>query len=224
MEKNYQELRNLALAGGISLFGVGNIETLRKSFLLPRELTGDLKYGISLGYRLSDKIIEGIVDKPTKLYLFHYRRINSLLDQVALEVTSFIQKRGWQGLPIPASQVIDWKKQAAHLSHKVVAREAGLGWRGRNNLLINPDFGARVRYATVLTDFPLKADRPVRGNCGECKECLKVCPAGAIKDEAGSFNLNACLEQLKAFSKKENLGVYICGLCLRSCPGKHGKG
>jgi epoxyqueuosine reductase QueG len=150
--ENYDNLRRLSVDLGGSLFGVARVESLRERFLsLPQQGIDNLPYAISLGVHLSDKILEGIEDGPTPLYFFHYQRVNILLDEMALRITFSIQNQGFDALPIPASQVIDWEGQRGHLSHKHVAKEAGLGWIGRNNLLVNPKFGARVRL--VISPF-----------------------------------------------------------------------
>ncbi|MCD6318574.1 hypothetical protein J7M02_05855 [Candidatus Aerophobetes bacterium] len=219
-EKNYSQLKKLALASGACLFGVADIEPLKKDFIdiSPQSLK-DLKYGISLAFRLSDKIIEDIQDHPTHLYLHHYRQVNYLLDRLALKISSFIQNQGWQSLPIPASQTIDWEMQKGHLSHKKIAVEAGLGWRGRNNLLVNPQFGSRIRLVSILTNLPLRVDKRMERDCGNCFRCVEACPAGAIKERREDFDWLACFEKLRWFRKKYNIAHYICGICIKACPG-----
>jgi len=59
---------------------------------------------------------------------------------------------------------------------------AGLGWQGKSLLIINPKYEPRVRYATFLTDLPLTPDEPIENKCGKCKQCIKACPVGAIKN------------------------------------------
>ena len=92
-----------------------------------------------------------------------------------------------------------------HVSHKMIARFAGLGWIGRNILLVNPRYGSRVRYVSILTDMPLKIDGENPDSCGSCRKCISACPAGAIKERPEDFDLNACYQQLDYFRKKENL-------------------
>jgi len=154
------------------------------------------------------------------MYLFHYKRVNALLDEAALKVTAFIQDQGYDALPIHASQVSDWDAMVGHVSHKMIARFAGLGWIGRSILLVNPQYGGRVRYVSVLTDMPLKVDGEAPGNCGDCRMCIGACPAHAIKENPADFDLKACYQQLKYFRNSENLGQYICGLCVKACSGK----
>jgi epoxyqueuosine reductase QueG len=164
--------------------------------------------------------VNEIVDQPTKLYFYHYRRVNIALDQVAILVTNYIQRQKHQALPIPSSQVVNWEKQLGTISHKEVAVKAGLGWTGRNNLLVNPDFGSAMRYITILTDLPLTTDSVLKQGCSECKNCLSICPANAIKESAADFDHLACFEKLKQFSKQCNIGHYICGICVKACTGE----
>jgi len=143
--------------------------------------------------------------------------LNLLLDQAALKISLAIQDRGYNALPIPASQIVDWEKQTAHLSHKMIALRAGTGWIGRNNLLINPLVGSKIRIATVLTDMPLQTDKPLERDCGGCRKCIEICPVSAIKESHKDWDKAACLEKLKYFSKAHNVGQYICGLCVKVC-------
>ncbi|MCX5907447.1 MAG: hypothetical protein NTY64_09745, partial [Deltaproteobacteria bacterium] len=155
------------------------------------------------------------------LYFFHYQRANIHLDDLGLRVTQYIQSLGWQALPIPASQVIDWEKQRAHISHKHVAREAGLGWIGRNNLLVTPDFGAHVRLVTIFTDMPLKADTPMAWGCQVCQACIALCPSESIKEKPEDFDHIGCYHQIKTLVKKAGISQNICGLCVKPCRGKN---
>lgn len=220
-ERNYTALRDFALSQGAVLFGVADVRQLREEFFgLPRPVTERLDYGISLAVGLSDAIIEGIEDKPTKLYFYHYRQLNLFLDQLALRITNFIREEGSQALPIPSSQIVDWEKQKGHLSHKKIAREAGLGWIGKNNLLVSPQFGSRIRLVTILTDFPLKTNRRGELGCGDCKACIAVCPAEAIKEIKEDFNHLSCYRKLDYFRKECRIGHHICGICVKACQGK----
>ncbi|KPK38313.1 MAG: hypothetical protein AMJ78_10190, partial [Omnitrophica WOR_2 bacterium SM23_29] len=192
---NYKKLKAIAEASGAALFGVADITSCKdKCYIEPKSILDDLKYGISVGVRLSHKVLETIVNEPTKIYAFHYKRVNSFLDEIALKISAFIQHNGSSALPIPASQIEDWENQRGAVSHKLVAHLAGLGFIGRSGLLVNPKFGSQVRYVTILTDFYLKTDKPRVGDCGDCYECVKVCPVGAIKQDANDLDLKACRE------------------------------
>jgi epoxyqueuosine reductase len=220
--ENYNRLKERAINNGMSLFGVANLEGLESEYKIePESVYKGLKYGISMGYHLSDRVLESIIDKPTQMYLFHYKRVNALLDDTALRIVAYIQDQGYDALPIHASQVASWTPpMTGHVSHKMIARFAGLGWIGRSILLVNPTYGGRVRYVSVLTDMPLKIDGEVIDECGSCRKCISACPAGAIKENPADFDIQACYQQLDYFRKKDNIGQHICGLCVKACSGR----
>jgi epoxyqueuosine reductase QueG len=203
----------------VSLYGVADISQVRDEFALPEGLRDRFSQAISMGKRLIGDVLEDIQDGPTQLYFHHYRQLNFFLDRAALLVSSRVQDLGFHALPIPASQVIDWQKQRAHLSHKKIGRLAGLGWIGRNNLLVNPDFGARFRLVTVLTDMPLEPSKPMAADCGACRKCLSTCPADAIKERREDFDHLACFEKLKEFRNRGIVAQFICGICVKACSG-----
>ncbi len=215
--ENKETLRKLSRDVGLDLFGVADITEVRSEFRLKKELSDSFPWGVGLGRRVLGSVLDDIEDHPTTLYFHHYRQLNFFLDRAALVLAAFIQDRGARALPIPASQVIDWDKQQAHLSHKKIGRLAGLGWIGRNNLLVHPEYGSQFRLVTVLTDLPLEPDQALGGDCGSCFDCLSTCPAGAIKSSPADFDHLACFDKLKEFRRSGVVGQFICGICVRAC-------
>jgi epoxyqueuosine reductase QueG len=218
-KNNHEKLKELSTDFGFSLFGVADIAEIKHEFNLPKVSVEKFSRGIVLGKRLLDAVIEEIVDRPTALYFHHYRQLNFFLDRGAFLVASKIQELGFQALPIPASQITDWKKQQSHVSHKKVGYLAGLGWIGRNNLLVNPDLGSRARLVTILTDMPLATDNPLDLDCGSCRACIGVCPAKAIHENVADFDHWLCFDKLKEFRNSGVVGQHICGVCIKACPG-----
>ena len=217
--ENRDLLERKAKELGFSLFGVADISGIREKFYLDKKTISQYNLALSLGKRLLDSILDDIQDQPTTLYLHHYRKLNYFLDRQAMLLSYYIQELGFKALPIPASQILDWEKHIAHVSHKHIGRLAGLGWIGRNNLLVNPDFGARFRLVTILTDIPLEPDRPLSFGCGDCKACLPTCPAQAIKEKPGDFDHMACYDKLEEFRRAGIVGQHICGVCVKACCG-----
>ncbi len=220
-DKNYIILKDFALFQGADLFGVADIKKIKNKFNLSRTLLEKFDRAVCLGIRLSQGILSEISDVPTRLYFHHYRTVNAALDQAALKLSNFIQQKGYAALPIPASIILDWENQKGHLSHKAIGILAGLGWIGRNNLLVNEKLGSQFRLATILTDIPLKVDKPLKKDCGSCRLCVKICPAGAIKDLPVDFEHVKCFEKLKEFQKNRLVDQYICGVCVNICKGKN---
>ena len=227
--KTYTEkLKDAIMRRGANCVGVADTEPLKVLTLHPPNLLDSFPRAISIALRLPNAAFEQIIDKPTPLYFSIYQTANRMLDDTAFHTANILQKDNYKSLPIPASQVLDRQNWYGAITHKAVGRMAGLGWQGKSLLLVNPDYGPRVRLATVLTDAPLQADSPIKNLCGECTLCKDACPAGAIKgvgtkdnyknrDEALYFS--RCAEKLVGeFSKLPNVGAPICGVCINVCP------
>jgi epoxyqueuosine reductase len=161
------------------------------------------------------------------------RRLNedtlSLLVKLQKRAVRFLKARGHRTLAIPPDSD---RKNSTFISklyslfnHKMAATSAGLGWIGKNGLLINPDYGPRLSLATVLTDARLSPDVPIeRCLCGECMLCIEHCPSKAITGSEWSrslplvelVKLNACRSHKAAKRSMDNKPN--CGLCINICP------
>lgn len=222
--ENYKIIENFFNNNEIELFGVVDLQSIIElNEVIDSSISSyvtKLKYAISYGIKLSSSILDTIDGKPNLLYAFHYRRVNETLDLIGIKMSNLIERKGYNAMPFPASQVLDFNKQKAHISHRHVAYYAGLGWFGRNNLLVNKKYGSQIRYATILTNMHLPADKKSTDNCGMCKICMNACPAKAINDSSKDFNSEACYNKLKEFSKMPGIYHLICGICIASCKGK----
>lgn len=216
-KENLRLVANKVSELGFSFFGIADIGEARADFLLGDKLRDSFPFGISLGFRLLDAVLDDIRDAPTPLYFHHYRQANAFLDRGALLLAAFIQDLGRRALPIAASQIIDWESQRSQVSHKAVGRLAGLGWIGRNNLLVHPAFGSRFRLVTVLTDLPLPSAVPLSFGCGSCRACVAACPAKSIAEKPEEFDHKGCYEKLKEFRNSGLVGQFICGVCVKAC-------
>lgn len=225
MDDTKEMLARLTRDAGVDFAGVADISHGKEHFFhLPEKLLGKMDRAVVIGVRLSPGVLESIETGPTLVYYHHYKQINTMLDQAALQIGREITKMGYRAVPVAASQLVDWDRLLGHVSHKALAALAGLGWRGRNNLLVTERWGAQVRLASVLTDLPLEPGRTQARDCGDCRACLAVCPAGAIKEDVRDFDGPACYAKLRYFTKTVRIGQNICGLCVRACAGKEGNG
>ena len=222
-----QELKNILKGNGATLVGFSDLgENASSEF-------PHLRYAVTIVRRLSDTVVETINGKPTIMYFHHYRTTNTNLDLLALDAVDFIESQGYSALPIAASQSTNTDKDAYRgvFSHKTAAVLAGLGFIGKNALFITPEYGSKIRLATVLTDMPLSPEFPVmtRG-CGSCEICKNACPAKAITGNnyvygnARDTILDArrCSEHMKTY-KDIGRGA-VCGICMRVCPYNQRKG
>ncbi|UCE06437.1 MAG: epoxyqueuosine reductase [bacterium] len=212
-------IKDFCKQNDVPLYGTCSIDELKDSFYLtPQELEG-LTHAISLAVPLSEAVLNGVVDQPTLLYKWHYRQANIQLDRLAFLLSIRIQEAGYGALPIAASQVIDWRKQIGHVSHRHIAVQAGLGWLGRNNLLVTKIYGAHLRLVTILTNLPLPEGEVQKFQCGECYDCVHACPVNAIGNQPSKHDFQKCFELLDYFCKKKNMNLHICGICVKACKG-----
>ena len=209
-----EEIRRFLKNYNVKIIGFGKIP----GDIERLEITGDFPRVIVIGYSISKSVLKTIKDKPTLIYKHHYKTVNWLLDQTSYHLVQFIEEKGFNALAIPASQTVDWENQKGHISHKKLAVECGLGYIGRSGLLVHPVYGARVRYASILTDLEFEPDEKISGDCGSCKKCISVCPADAISEDG--VDLQKCFKKLKEFSRVPGIGQYICGVCVRVCNGR----
>lgn len=213
---------------GVDLVGIADLGLMRKVLpVIPQNLLDPYTFGISIGIGLKNEIIEEISDCPTPEYAQHYKNINSILDGVASKIVQWIVEKGFTAKPIPASLIMDEINLLGNVSHKAIARMAGLGWQGKSLLIINPEYGPRFRLVSILTDMHLIPDHPIKNRCGNCTECVQACPASAIRNASTNsyystrdiaINLKRCDEKLREFKSIPNIGVEICGVCIKVCP------
>lgn len=224
-QRNRLLLEGLRQQLGLDLLGVADLHGAGEGLAgLPAMARASLPLGVVIAVRLSRGVLGTLEDGPNLLYFHHYRQLNALLDRAATVLAAEIERKGGLALPIPASQMVDWDRMAGQLSHRATAVLAGLGWRGRSNLLVTPHLGAQVRLATILTNLPLTADHPIEAGCGDCRRCAAVCPAGAIGDSASAFDLSACYRKLDEFRRGRRVPQHICGLCVKACAGNRDAG
>ncbi|GAB4350629.1 MAG: epoxyqueuosine reductase [Candidatus Abyssubacteria bacterium] len=218
-KKLFEKLRSATINNRATLFGVADLAAIRADTDLLNPCYDEYSRGISIGIALDNRAFAGIVDGPTDEYCREYLRVNELLDSVAEVVTEEILKAGAKAVRIPASEIVDWERLRGHVSHKLIGRYAGHGWIGKNILLVNPEFGARVRYVSILTDLPLPAGVPLEEECDECTRCVRTCPAHAIGNKPSEFDLQACFNKLGEFNERLGKPHFICGICVKACRG-----
>jgi epoxyqueuosine reductase QueG len=207
------------VGSSVSLFGVADTAAYREQFPSAGwNLPLDLPRAIVAAYPLSRAVLSTVDGAPNPLYFHHYRQVNYQLDTAALEIARGLEKEGFRALPVAASQTLDAEDRTAHLSHRHMGYLAGLGWRGKCNLLVSPLLGAGIRLVTVLTDAPLPVSRPMADrDCGSCDRCAKACPARAIGTDCAAFDLARCAALLSQFRTIPRVGQRICGVCQRAC-------
>ena len=206
------ELDEAARAGGAALVGVADVPAG-----VPPPCRAYAR-AVVAAVPLSRGVLATCQTEPSHIYAHHYRVVNAALDNVACRLVSLLESRGCETMAVPASQIVDWDELRGAVSHARLAQLAWLGFIGRHNMLVTPEFGAAVRLVSVFTDAPLEADEPAAGDCGDCDDCRRACPAGAVGEDAGVWDRGRCVEALRDF-KKRITNQYLCGVCVRACAG-----
>jgi epoxyqueuosine reductase len=111
---------------------------------------------------------------------------------------------------------------SAPVFEKAWAARAGLGWIGKNNLLVSPVFGSFVFLAALLTDAALVYDEPPENRCGGCERCVASCPTGAL-EAPRRLNAQQCIAYQTIEHKGETTApthgyIFGCDLCQLHCP------
>ncbi len=224
-----EELRIYSESLGVDLFGVADL-SLAEEYLSKQGGThvGQFPRAISLGIRLIDDVLDQLENHndivPIASYRGVYDATNQALDRAVLMVAKKVQQSGYRAHPVLASSMLNNDNREAVFSHKVAANLAGLGWIGKNCLLITPEFGPRLRLASVLTDAPLDAGSYIPNRCGICTKCTDICPSKAIKgvtfssDDSRDVRLDAGKCDDYTSARMEIFGNVNCGLCVHICP------
>ena len=115
-----------------------------------------------------------------------------------------------------------------HVDREAAAR-SGVGFYGKNTMLITRRHGSWVVLGTLVTDVELEPTPPLATDCGECRICIEACPTGAL-DEPGTLDATKCLSYWSQAPDsipgeyRTELGaqVYGCDICQDVCPWNRG--
>jgi epoxyqueuosine reductase QueG len=219
------QLKHRLLKAGATLVGFADVsEGLAKELRhLPAAITIAVKHPkLSLSTSPNSKVGD--------VYLSNYPQIDRRLEMLQSLTKEALRQHGLKYLIIPADSNRSDKRfitRIIHLfPHKTGATCAGLGWIGKNGLLINKDYGAMVSWATVLTDAVLPVEKPtVESKCGNCRKCVDACPANAVN---GYNWYRGSQHQLVDFDKcrdyllhvYQTAGEMACGKCVLACDNR----
>ncbi len=152
--------------------------------------------------------------KAWNRYAREYHELNRILNKIGQSIAEYVT-----GTPIPAtsegvaadiSTVEDY--YTFTVSQRVGAELAGLGWRGKNELIVTKERGCAIRFASVICPYQLRYDHKMKNYCDECTACLDVCPFLRKKEILKNYR-----EQCRRFIISLGLEGDVCGKCVKAC-------
>jgi epoxyqueuosine reductase QueG len=156
---------------------------------------------------------DGTVDRDAwNIYAREYHRLNGFLNNISRGLADL-----FDGVFVPATlegiivqSVEEYYDKT--VSHRVIAEDAGLGWRGKNELVVNERFSCALRFASVIVNLPLIHGRKVKLDCEECEACLDACPILRNKDRLRNYR-----ENCRGYIVQLGLEGKVCGKCIKAC-------
>ena len=140
-----------------------------------------------------------------------------------------VLRRGLEQLAVKLDPNHEYKicVDTAPLLERSYAREAGLGWIGKNTCLIDQEIGSWVFLGEILTSLELERDSPPPDRCGTCTRCIDACPTQAIAPAGYEIDARRCIAyftiELRGAAPVEMRGsigqhVFGCDICQDVCP------
>ena len=179
--------------------GSKSVISLTYNYYPPKKLVGKNNFIISK-YAYGKDYHKILKKKLRKLFFFMKENIGNIEGRVFVD-SAPVHERAW-------------------------AKLSGLGWIGKNSLLINKKMGSYFFIAEIISDLDLEYDSPVSDMCGKCTRCIDACPTDAIT-KAQVIDAQKCISYLTIENKKKipkelqkNMNGYIfgCDICQEVCP------
>ncbi len=191
-----EQVKRFARELGADLVGFGGIARCRHAPLMmsPQGLFPGAKTVVVMGIHHPDACIElGGETHPQEIgpYSVQYL-MNSRLDEMVYRLATFLERQGYGAIPIASSNIWRYNQYkelkavfAPDVSHIYMAVVAGLADLGFNGLALSPQYGARNRFITLVTDAEIEEDPliPPGTVCDNCMLCRKHCPTAALSQE-----------------------------------------
>ena len=200
----------------------GKMDYLERHFdkrLDPRKLVPGAQSVISLLYNYAPKKDE--TDKsPYKIARYAYGRDYHFV--IKDKLVQFMDQMKVSIGNIEGRVFVD----SAPVHERAWASKSGLGWIGKNTLLINKDSGSYFFLAELILDLKLESDGPIKDYCGTCTKCMDACPTDAITEPYvvdGSRCISYLTIELKdeiptEFRNKMKGWTFGCDICQEVCP------
>lgn len=153
----------------------------------------------------------------------HARKV---LEEILIQISEILDKYKVKYYIPPVAQNSE-EDLIAPFSFKYAAINAGLGWIGKNDVVITEKYGPRVRLSAVLINEPFTYGQKItKSNCPDsCRKCVDICPCQALYNTNWDIDtLRSDMIDYKLCNQKRSLYLEkhgrknACGLCIAACP------
>ena len=208
MQNISQKLIEVLNSTSISKWGVADVTDLCE---------GKYKRAVSLAQAYS-YTLQQYNPKDLNDFILHDVE-NEIVSNIKI-ITKFLKDAGIKFYVVPNVQK-DPVMSIGEFSDKLAAVRAGIGWIGKNALLVTEEYGPRIRLSSILVDaeIPVSEVKGFKG-CGSCETCVKMCPSKCLKgaEWKSGMKREEIVDVFKCIQKIKKVNEYMCGFCLLSCP------
>jgi epoxyqueuosine reductase len=224
----WEQISQLALSGGAFRVGCADIRSLQ-DLQVGDPTTLDYPSAVSFAVEIPPAAANASMKAPSEEMREAYKQCNKKLKQIGAQVVESLSSAGFQARFVDPAERIVPEKLLGPISHKAVAHQSGIGWIGKNGLLITDEHGPRFRMGTVLTNMAI-VEKPVLLDCqcGECTLCIDECPTNSLKATTGFkdhpqdreqvIDWGKCGKYEKALIGDGSRPEKACGRCISVCP------
>lgn len=203
------DIKNFVIEQGADIVGVASADafTTEGNRRAPREIMPQARSVMVFGQRM----LRGSIESPSdRVSTIQNRTLYEELDRIAYNIGRYLERYGHRAATVasynPVDMSLESKGFAGDVSLRHCAHAAGLGVFGKNNLILTPEFGPRVRLGAVVTDAELEPDKPLEGDvCADCQACIKACPVNALS-QPGKTRVGPCLRQVLPYGLTRLIG------------------
>jgi epoxyqueuosine reductase QueG len=148
------------------------------------------------------------------LYSDEYQHLNKMLKEISKQIANKFNGFAYPPTTETPAEQIENVKYYYHktISHRLVAEYAGIGWRGKNELIITENRGPAVRFTSILINVPMIQGTKIESKCSNCAACLEVCQFLKYKEDLEDYREN-CRKFIFTLGLKHD----VCGKCIKAC-------
>lgn len=188
----------------------------------PRKLHPGTKTIISLSFNYYNPDVISSEDQP-KIAMYAYgedyhkvlkKKLKELSAQIKAEINPDVNIRFFT--------------DSAPILEREWARRSGIGWVGKNTMIIHPRHGSYFFLAELLIDLEIEPDVAIKDHCGTCTRCIDACPTDAIAQDGYVMDGSKCISYLTielrdgkiddSFKEKMEGWAFGCDICQQVCP------